>query len=53
VLPFAMFAALLLFNPTFLAPLYTTSTGLVMLGAAGVLMLVGIVWLRALTHIKV
>jgi tight adherence protein B len=53
VLPVLMFLALLVFNPEFLAPLYTTTTGLIMLAAAGVLMIVGVFWMKKLTEIKV
>jgi tight adherence protein B len=53
VLPVLMFGALLAFNPVFLAPLYTTSTGLLMLAAAAVLMVAGVLWMRKLTRIEV
>jgi tight adherence protein B len=53
VLPILMFVALLTFNPEFLAPLYRTGTGLAMLAAAGVLMVVGVFWMKKLTEIKV
>jgi tight adherence protein B len=53
VLPVLMFAALLVFNPVFLSPLYTTRTGLLMLAAAAVLMAGGIVWMKKLTEIEV
>jgi len=53
VLPVLMFGALLVFNPVFLSPLYTTRTGLLMLAVAAVLMVVGIVWMKKLTQIEV
>jgi tight adherence protein B len=53
VLPVLMFGALLVFNPVFLSPLYTTRTGLLMLTVAAVLMVVGIVWMKKLTEIEV
>jgi tight adherence protein B len=53
VLPVLMFGALLVFNPVFLSPLYTTRTGLLMLAAAAVLMAGGVVWMKKLTEIKV
>jgi tight adherence protein B len=53
VLPILMFVALLLLNPLFLAPLYTSVTGLVMLGGAAVLMIFGVFWLKKITEIKV
>ena len=53
ILPFLMFAVLLMFNPTFLAPLYTTPLGLAMLSASAVLMIVGILWMKKITDIEV
>jgi tight adherence protein B len=53
LLPLVLFVALLAFNPVFLAPLYTTQTGLLLLGGAAVLMCIGILWMRKLTEIKV
>jgi tight adherence protein B len=53
LLPILMFAALLVFNPVFLAPLYTTRLGLVMLAGAVVLMIFGVFWLKKITEIKV
>jgi tight adherence protein B len=53
VLPFLMFFALLMFNSTFLAPLYTTALGLAMLSAAAILMIVGILWMKKITNIEV
>ena len=53
VLPVLMFGALLVLNPVFLAPLYTTRTGLLMLVVAAVLMVVGVVWMKKLTRIEV
>jgi tight adherence protein B len=53
VLPFLMFFVLLAFNPTFLAPLYTTPLGLAMLSSAAILMIVGILWMKKITNIEV
>jgi len=53
VLPFVMFFLLLLFNPTFLAPLYSTPLGFAMLSGAAVLMIVGILWMKKITDIEV
>jgi tight adherence protein B len=53
VLPFLMFFALLMFNSTFLAPLYTTPLGLAMLSASAILMIVGILWMKKITNIEV
>ena len=53
VLPVLLFAALLLFNPVFLRPLFTTTVGIMMMAGAAVLMMVGIFWLKKITDIKV
>jgi tight adherence protein B len=53
ILPVVMFAALLLLNPTFLRPLFTTTAGIIMLVAAAVLMVLGVFWLKKITEIKV
>ncbi|HEX6677859.1 MAG TPA: type II secretion system F family protein [Actinomycetes bacterium] len=53
ILPFVMFFLLLFLNPTFLAPLFSTPLGFVMLSGAAVLLIVGIVWMRKITEIEV
>jgi tight adherence protein B len=53
VLPFVMFFLLLLLNPTFLAPLYSTALGFAMLSGAAVLMIIGILWMKKITDIEV
>ncbi|HEY2960484.1 MAG TPA: type II secretion system F family protein [Actinomycetota bacterium] len=53
ILPFVMFFLLLMFNSTFLSPLYSTPTGLVLLCAAAVLMITGIIWMKKITDIQV
>jgi tight adherence protein B len=53
VLPVLMFVALLIFNPLFLRPLFTTSLGLMLMGGAAVLMIFGVFWLKKITEIKV
>ncbi|HEX2159306.1 MAG TPA: VWA domain-containing protein [Actinomycetes bacterium] len=53
VLPVLLFMALMIFNPVFLKPLYTTSLGLMMLAGAAVLMIFGVFWLKKITEIKV
>ena len=53
ILPVVMFAALLLLNPVFLRPLFTTTMGITMLVAAAVLMVLGVFWLKKITEIKV
>jgi tight adherence protein B len=52
-LPFVILGYLLLVNPTYLAPLLTTSLGLMMLGGVTLLMLVGVIWIRRLVNIDV
>ena len=52
-LPILLFAALLAFNPLFLRPLYTTSIGIMLMAGAAVLMILGVLWLRKITEIKV
>jgi tight adherence protein B len=53
ILPVAMFLALLLLNPVFLRPLFTSTVGIMMLVVAAVLMVVGVFWLKKITEIKV
>jgi tight adherence protein B len=53
VLPLLLFTALLLLNPVFLKPLFTTPIGLMMMGGSAVLMLFGVFWLKKITDIKV
>ena len=53
VLPLLMFAALLIFNPRFLRPLFTTTMGIMLMGGAAVLMIFGVFWLKKITEIKV
>jgi tight adherence protein B len=48
-----MFVALLIFNPLFLRPLFTTTLGLMLMGGAAVLMIFGVFWLKKITEIKV
>jgi tight adherence protein B len=53
VLPVLLFAGLLLLNPVFLRPLYTTTVGITMMAGAAVLMIIGVFWLKKITEIKV
>jgi tight adherence protein B len=53
LLPILLFGALLIFNPLFLRPLYTTGIGVMMMAGSGVLMILGVLWLRKITEIKV
>ena len=48
-----LFGALFLFNPQFLRPLYTTGLGIMMMAGSAVLMILGVLWLRKITEIKV
>jgi tight adherence protein B len=52
-LPPLLFVALLAFNPVFIAPLWSTRTGLLLLGGAAGLMVVGVLWMRKLVEIEV
>jgi tight adherence protein B len=53
VLPVLLFAALLVFNPLFLRPLFTTRVGIMMMAGSVVLMIFGVFWLKKITEIKV
>ena len=53
ILPLLMFGALLVFNPQFLRPLFTTTLGIMLMGGAAVLMIFGVFWLKKITEIKV
>ena len=53
VLPILLFAGLLILNPTFLRPLFTTTMGLMLMGGSVVLMIFGVFWLKKITEIKV
>lgn len=53
ILPFALAGIMFLVNPGYLGALVSTSMGLAMLGVAGVLMVIGIVWLKKIVTIDV
>jgi tight adherence protein B len=53
ILPILMFVALLILNPKFLAPLFNTTIGIMMLAGSAVLMIFGVFWLKKITEIKV
>jgi tight adherence protein B len=53
ILPVVMFLALLLLNPVFLRPLFTSTIGIGMLVVAALLMVLGVFWLKKITEIKV
>jgi tight adherence protein B len=50
-MPFVVFGLLLATAPTYVAPLTGTTTGLVLLGASGLLMVVGGFWMRATVRV--
>jgi tight adherence protein B len=52
-LPFVILGYLMVINPTYLAPLLTSSLGLMMLGGVTLLMIVGVIWIRRLIDIDV
>jgi tight adherence protein B len=49
-LPFGLSGFIFMSNPTYIEPLYTTGIGYVMLGAAGLMLLVGGLWLKKLVN---
>ena len=51
ILPFGIAAMVAIVNRGYLQPLYQTPVGLVMLGIAVVLMIVGILWMRSITRL--
>jgi tight adherence protein B len=53
ILPLLLFAALLVFNPLFLRPLFTTKLGIMMMAGSAMLMIFGVFWLKKITEIKV
>jgi tight adherence protein B len=53
ILPFALAGIMFFVNPGYLGALFSTSMGLTMLGIAGVLMVIGIVWLKKIVTIDV
>ncbi|MDX6230969.1 MAG: tight adherence protein [Frankiales bacterium] len=52
-LPVGIFSFLFLFRRPYIRPLYTESAGIVMLGAAGLLIVSGSLWMRSLIKIEV
>jgi tight adherence protein B len=52
-LPFFIALVMLVVNPTYLKPLFHQTVGLVMVGAAGALMLVGFAWMRRIVRVEV
>ncbi|GHE13331.1 type II secretion system F family protein [Klenkia taihuensis] len=52
VMPFAVGAIISVTAPAYLAPLFSTVTGFVMLGVAAGLMVVGALWLRSIVKVR-
>lgn len=52
-LPFFIALVMLVVNPTYLQPLFHQTIGLVMIGVAGALMLVGFAWMRRIVRVEV
>jgi tight adherence protein B len=53
LLPFALALYMFAVNPEYISLLFTTQIGLFMLGVAGVLMVLGILWMRKIVDIDV
>ena len=53
ILPILLFTGLLILNPVFLRPLFTTTMWLMLMGGSVVLMIFGVFWLKKITEIKV
>jgi tight adherence protein B len=53
ILPFALAGIMMFVNPSYIGALFGTSAGLTMLGVAGALMIVGMVWLKKIITIDV
>jgi tight adherence protein B len=53
ILPFAIAIYMFAVNPDYISLLFTTQIGLFMLGVAGVLMVLGILWMRKIVDIDV
>jgi tight adherence protein B len=53
ILPFAIAIYMFAVNPDYISLLFTTQMGLFMLGVAGVLMVLGILWMRKIVDIDV
>jgi tight adherence protein B len=53
ILPFAITLYMFAVNPDYISTLFTTQLGLFMLGTAGVLMVLGILWMRKIVDIDV
>jgi len=51
ILPFGIAGMIGIVNPGYLKPIYQTSLGLVMLGIAFVLLIVGVLWMRKIARL--
>jgi Flp pilus assembly protein TadB len=52
-LPFVIFGVILVVNPTYIEPLLGTTQGLVALGVAAVLLVLGMLWLQKIVKVEV
>jgi len=52
ILPFAIAAAMAILNPGYLAPLWTTQIGRMLVAFGLVLMLIGVIWMQRVTSLK-
>lgn len=52
ILPIAVFLMLLILNRDYISLMFTTRPGLVMLAVAGVMMIIGIIWIIKIVQIK-
>jgi tight adherence protein B len=52
LLPFAIAAAMAVLNPGYLAPLFTTQIGRMLIAFGLVLMLIGVIWMQRVTSLK-
>jgi tight adherence protein B len=52
-LPFFITAVMLVISPDYIKPLFHETVGILMISAAGALMLVGFVWMRRVIRVEV
>ena len=53
LLPFVVMGGVLFLNPSYILPMLTQPIGWLMLGAAGVFFIIGIIWMRNLVRMEV
>jgi tight adherence protein B len=53
ILPIGVLAFLIVFRPEFIAPMFTTPIGWVMLGMGAFAYIIGILWMRNLVNMEV